>query len=239
MKIFIITGASKGIGHALATILESEGHKVLRIARSNPNNLPDLMQLDITDGSAPAAVIHWLQSYLPTATEITLINNAGMIGPIEQVGALDPAHTQAAIALNITAPINLTNAFTALVQDLPILKNIINISSGAGRHVYSGWSIYCTTKAAIDQFSRAFHVEQQNKAHPIYISSLAPGVIDTDMQVEIRASQKSAFPSIDRFVDLKASGNLLSPHESATMIINYLNSPLMKGDNPIADVRDI
>ena len=239
MKIFIITGASKGIGNALATILESEGHKVLRIARSNPNALPDLMQLDITKEDAPSHIMRWLHPYLPIATEITLINNAGMIGPIEQVGALDATHTEAAITLNITAPINLTNAFTALVQDLPMTKNIINISSGAGRHVYSGWSIYCTTKAAIDQFSRAFHVEQQNKAHPIYISSLAPGVIDTDMQREIRASQKSAFPALERFVDLKASGNLLSPHESAMMILNYLHSPRMKGDNPIADVRDI
>lgn len=239
MKIYIVTGASKGIGHALATILESESHKVLRIARSNPNNLPDLMQLDITDPSATERINAWLTPYLPLATEITLINNAGMIGPIEQVGALAPAHIDAAIALNITAPIKLANAFTALIQDLPIPKNIINISSGAGRHVYSGWSIYCTTKAAIDQFSRAFQVEQQSQKYPIYITALAPGVIDTDMQGEIRQSKASAFPSVARFVDLKESGNLLSAHASAAMILNYLNSPLMAGNNPIADVRDL
>lgn len=239
MKIFIITGASKGIGHALSTILEAEGHKVLRIARTNPNALADLMQVDITDENAPQRIISWLKPYLSIATEITLINNAGMIGPIEQVGSLDPQHVASAIMLNITAPIHLTNAFTQLVQALPIKKNIINISSGAGRHVYSGWSIYCTTKAAIDQFSRAFHLEQKAQTHPIHITSLAPGVIDTDMQREIRSSKKAAFPSIECFVDLKESGNLLSPHESAAMIINYLNSPLMQSDNPIADVRDI
>ncbi|UNM97312.1 SDR family NAD(P)-dependent oxidoreductase [Ignatzschineria rhizosphaerae] len=239
MKIFIITGASKGIGNALATILESEGHKVLRIARSNPDNLSNLMPLDITTDNANTKILKWLKPLISLATEITLINNAGMIGPIEQIGQLDNAHLEKAIALNVIAPISLTNDFAALTQDLPISKNVINISSGAGRHVYSGWSIYCTTKAAIDQFTRAMHVEQTTKPYPIYVSALAPGVIDTDMQVEIRGSKKTAFPNIDRFVDLKENGNLLSPHESATMILNYLNSPLMKGDNPIADVRDI
>lgn len=239
MKIFIVTGASKGIGHAIATILEAEGHKVLRIARSNPNQLPNLMPLDITKKEANQKILEWLTSFLSLATEVTLINNAGMIGPIAQIGALDNAHIAAAIALNITSPITLTNDFIALTQTLPILKNVLNISSGAGRHVYSGWSIYCTTKAAIDQFSRAMQVEQQNKAYPIHVSALAPGVIDTDMQVEIRQSDKMAFPHIDRFIDLKEQGQLLSPHESATLILNYLRSPLMQGDNPIADVRDI
>ncbi len=239
MKIFIITGASKGIGHALATILEAEGHKVLRIARSNPNQLPNLMPLDITDKHANKKILDWLKSFLPLATEITLINNAGMIGPIEQIGQLDNEHIEKAIALNITSPLTLTNDFISLTQALPIPKNVINISSGAGRHVYSGWSIYCTTKAAIDQFSRTMHVEQEKQKYPINITALAPGVIDTEMQDEIRNSDETAFPHIHRFIDLKESGKLLSPHDSATMIINYLNSPLMQGDNPIADVRDL
>lgn len=239
MKIYIVTGASKGIGHALASILEADGHKILRVARSNPNQLPNLMTLDITENGANQKILDWLKPFLTVATEITLINNAGMIGPIEQIGKLDNQHLKKAIALNITSPITLTNDFVTLTQELPITKNVINISSGAARHVYSGWSIYCTTKAAIDQFSRAMHLEQTHKKYPISVTALAPGVIDTDMQSEIRSSDQSAFPNIDRFVDLKESGNLLSPHESATMILNYLNSPLMQGDNPIADVRDI
>lgn len=239
MKIFMITGASKGIGHAIANILEAEGHKVLRIARSNPNQLPNLMQLDLTDAHANEKILNWLQPLLALATEITLINNAGMIGPIEQVGNLNQAHIAQAIELNITSPITLTNDFVALTQALPITKNVINISSGAGRHVYSGWSIYCTTKAAIDQFSRALHVEQANQKYPIHVTALAPGVIDTDMQIEIRSSNRQAFPHIDRFVELKEHGKLLSPHESATMILNYLNSPARKTHDPIADVRDL
>ena len=239
MNITIITGASRGIGHALATILESEGHKVLRIARSNPNNLPNLLTLDLTQRESNAKIIEWLKPLLPLATSLTLINNAGIIGPIDKVGKLDDTGISDAIALNVTAPITLTNHFTALVQDLPIPKFVVNISSGAGRHVYEGWSIYCTTKSAIDQFSRAMHLEQQSQPYPIYVTALAPGVIDTDMQVEIRQSTTDSFPNVARFKDLKSSGNLLSPHDCAGLILQYLDSPLMKGDNPIADVRDL
>lgn len=239
MKVFIVTGASKGIGHALATILEAEGHKVLRVARSNPSHLPNLMELDLTDESANQKILAWLKPYLTIATEITLINNAGMIGPIEQIGELDTTHLQQTIALNITSPMTLSNAFVALTQALPIQKNIVNISSGAGRSVYSGWSVYCTTKAAIDQFSKALHLEQSTKPYPIFVTALAPGVIDTDMQVEIRSSNATSFPNIDRFIELKENNQLLSPHQSATMILNYLNSPLMKSGNPLADVRHI
>ena len=239
MKIYIVTGGSRGIGHALATLLEAEGYKVLRVSRSNPEQLPNHLALDLTQPEAADRVIEWLKPYLSLATEITLINNAGVVQPIEQVGRLESEAIAKAIDINIKAPIELSNQFVAATQNLPIMKRIVNISSGAGRHVYSGWSIYCATKAAIDHFSRALHLEQKQQAHPIYVTALAPGVIDTDMQVEIRASSPEAFPHIDRFLQLKAQNQLLSPHQAAEAIIRYFNSPLMIGDEPIADIRDL
>ncbi len=239
MKIFIITGASRGIGNALATILEAEGHKVLRIARSNPGEFSNLMTLDITAPDAPSQIMGWLKPLLPIASEITLINNAGVIEPIEQVGALDPQLIDKAIAINITAPIKLSNAFVEATQALPITKRIVNISSGAGRHVYEGWSIYCTTKAAIDHFSRALYLEQQAHTFPIAVTALAPGVIDTDMQTQIRQSEASSFPNVARFIEMKERGTLLSPHQCATKIINYLNSPQFLTDDPITDIREM
>ncbi len=239
MKIYIITGASKGIGNSLASILEAEGHKVLRIARTNPAGFPNLMPMDITSAEAAHHITEWLTPLLPLATEITLINNAGVIEPIQKVGALSTQAIEHAIAVNITAPIELSNAFVALTQSLPITKRIVNISSGAGRHVYEGWSIYCTTKAAIDHFSRALYLEQQAMEHPIAVTSLAPGVIDTDMQKEIRASERSAFPSVDRFIEMKEQGTLLSPQECAEKIIHYIHSAKMLSDDPITDIRNM
>ncbi len=239
MKVYIITGASKGIGHAMATILEAEGHKVLRIARSNPNNLPNLLTLDITESVATNRIIEWLTPFLPIATEINLINNAGIVEPINLVGELDDEKMTQAIALNITALVRLTNAFVNSVQSLAITKNVMNISSGAGRHVYEGWSIYCMTKAAVDHFSRAMHLEQTEQKHPIQVVAIAPGVIDTDMQNTIRGSNKEAFPNVERFKAMKASGSLLSPQECASKLLSYLHSPLMQTNGAIADIRDI
>lgn len=239
MKIYIVTGGSRGIGHALATILEAEGYKVLRVSRNNPDQLPNHIALDLTQPGAAEQVIAWLEPYLHIASEITLINNAGVVQPIEQIGKLDSSAIAKAIDINIKAPIELSNRFVEATQNLPIMKRIVNISSGAGRHVYSGWSIYCATKAAIDHFSRALHLEQKQHQHPIYVTALAPGVIDTDMQVEIRASSPTAFPHIERFLQLKEQNQLLSPHQAAEAIIRYFNSPLMTGDEPIADIRDL
>ena len=104
MKVFIITGASKGIGHALATILEAEGHKVLRIARSNPNQLPNLMTLDITEDQASQTIMNWAKPFLGVASEITLINNAGMIGPIAQIGNLMQEHVLKTLLISPPEP---------------------------------------------------------------------------------------------------------------------------------------
>src|SRR5699024_7757544 len=128
MKVFIITGASKGIGHALATILEAEGHKVLRIARTNPNQLPNLMTLDITEDQASQTIMNWAKPFLGIASEITLINNAGMIGPIAQIGNLMQEHVQQAITLNVTAPITLSNAFVALKIGRASCREIVNMT---------------------------------------------------------------------------------------------------------------
>lgn len=239
MKVYIITGASRGIGNSLASILEAEGHKVLRVARTNPAGFSNLMTMDITAPEATLRIMEWLTPLLPLATEVTLINNAGVIEPIQKIGALNTNAIHRAIAINVTAPIELSNAFVALTQSLPITKRIINISSGAGRHVYEGWSIYCTTKAAIDHFSRALYLEQQSMKYPIAITALAPGVIDTDMQKDIRGSEQSAFPNVTRFIEMKESGALLTPHECAEKIIAYIQRPNILSDDPITDIREM
>ena len=105
MKIYIITGGSRGIGHALATILEAEGYKVLRVSRNNPDQLPNHIALDLTQPGAAEQVIAWLEPYLHIASEITLINNAGVVQPIEQIGKLDSSAIAKAIDINIKAPI--------------------------------------------------------------------------------------------------------------------------------------
>src|SRR5690606_39270192 len=83
-----------------------------------------------------------------------LINNAGVLsptGPIEKATSRDIANH---VEVNLTAPIILSSAFIRITENWEIPKTILNISSGAGRKPYSGWSCYCATKAGLDHFTR-------------------------------------------------------------------------------------
>lgn len=232
-NIYIITGASRGIGAALYRQLHArEGNRVLGVARSNPEGFESFLTLDLTELSKHEAIFRWLSAQLPNARSATLINNAGVVDPIGMVGALDASSIQQAVTLNVTAPIALSNAFVNALKISNIPKNILNISSGASDSAIAGWATYCATKAALDHFTRVLHVEQQDARYPAHVMAVSPGVIDTDMQKTIRASEADAFPHVLRFRELKQTGQLQSPEDTARGLISLLLSPNF-GQSPI------
>ncbi len=235
--LYIVTGASKGIGEALANQLETEGHNVLRLARTNPKQLPNLVSVDLTNiDEAIAAMNHWAKPRLATASSITLINNAGTVEPMGVVGKMDIAQLSQALILNIGAVIGLTNAFVALTDNFNGQKFVMNISSGAGRNAYEGWGVYCATKAAVDRFTEVLFNEQKSSTNPIKATSIAPGIIDTDMQSVIRSSTEELFPNLEKFIDYKKTGKLSTTEDTASALINYLRSEKM-GISAISDIR--
>lgn len=205
----IVTGHSRGLGAALAGQLTDAGWDVLGISRSAG------AQLDLSD---TAALTAWLGSgalakHLADASDILLINNAGLLGPADLVGHQDPASAVSAINVNVTAPILLSNAVLQARPDgVPV--RIVHISSGAGRRPLEGWSVYCASKAAVDMHANTVAAEG---IAGVRIAAIAPGVVDTDMQGLIRSS--NGFPSRDDFVAMKQRGDLLSPDESARRIL--------------------
>lgn len=236
--LYIITGASKGIGEALATQLENAGHDVLRLARTNPHQLPNLQEVDLTNISSAIIIIeNWINNRLSNATSINLINNAGTVEPMGIVGKMDITEISQALMLNVGAVIALSNAFVALTNNFAGRKTIMNISSGAGRKPYEGWGVYCATKAAVDRFTEVLMQEQSNQINPIKVTAIAPGIIETDMQNVIRNSTEELFPNIERFIDYKNTGKLSSANDTATALLNYLHSEKM-GSSAITDIRD-
>lgn len=225
-NIYIITGASRGIGAALYRQLHArEGNRVLGVARSNPEGFESFLTLDLTELSKHEAIISWLSERVSRAASVTLINNAGVVDPIGMVGALDTSSIQQAVTLNVTAPIALSNAFVNALKISNIPKKILNISSGASNSAIAGWATYCATKAALDQFTRVMHVEQQKAQFPVRVMAVAPGIIDTDMQKTIRASEDEEFPDVLRFRELKQTGQLQSPEDTARGLISLLQNP--------------
>lgn len=237
--LYIITGASKGIGEALANQLEQDSNnEVLRLARTNPNALSNLISVDLTDETASVKVMtDWLSSRLAAAKSVTLINNAGTVEPMGVVGKINASQLSQALMLNVGAVIALTSVFVELTDNFNGQKFVMNISSGAGRNAYEGWGVYCATKAAVDRFTEVLMNEQSTKINPVKVTSIAPGIIDTDMQSTIRSHSEEYFPNVDRFIDYKNTGKLSTPEVTAAALINYLHSEKM-GTFAITDIRD-
>jgi NAD(P)-dependent dehydrogenase (short-subunit alcohol dehydrogenase family) len=114
---------------------------------------------------------------------------------------------------------------------------VLNISSGLGRHAMASQASYCAVKAGLDHFSRSVALDEASAERPARIVSLAPGVIDTDMQVQLRAGDPARFPDHARFVQFKVAGQLATPSAAATKVLAYLHRPDF-GETPVADVRD-
>ncbi|MBE0550171.1 MAG: SDR family oxidoreductase, partial [Rubrivivax sp.] len=101
----------------------------------------------------------------------------------------------------------------------------------------AGSASYCAAKAGLDHLARAVAQEQAALPHGARIVALAPGVIDTDMQVQLRSADPALFPERERFVDLQSAGQLDSPAQAAAKVLRYLDRGDF-GTHPVADVRD-
>jgi NAD(P)-dependent dehydrogenase (short-subunit alcohol dehydrogenase family) len=142
-----------------------------------------------------------------------------------------------ALRVGLEAPMLLTSAFLRTTAAWAASRRVLNISSGLGRRAMAGSAAYCAAKAGLDHFSRAVALEEAQRPNGARIVSLAPGVIDTDMQTQLRSADERRFPERERFVQLQAQGQLLSPAEAATRVLAYLARADF-GNNVVADVRD-
>lgn len=238
MNIFIVTGASKGIGFELMRQLKGRGDKVIGIARTNRD--ADMVTADLSKTDRLAEIISQIvDENISIASSFTLLNNAGTVEPIGLIGTIDDKALTEALTVNLAAPMILSNAFISSLEKFEGRKRIVNISSGAGRNPYEGWGVYCTTKAGLDHFSRVVSLEQENAEYPVDIISIAPGIIDTGMQATIRASNSDDFPMHERFVDYKQQGHLSSAEETASKLISVMDREDFCKLGPIADIRQI
>jgi benzil reductase ((S)-benzoin forming) len=250
LKLFVVTGTSRGMGAALAAQLLAEpGHTVIGIARRSNDALAaaaaksgatcDQWQADLAEPVGVAARLHdWLAARDRAGfNEATLINNAATltrVGPLEDCSVEE---LSAALRVGLEAPLVLTAAFLRATAGWHAQRRVLNISSGLGRRAMAGQATYCAIKAGMDHLSRAVALDQALLGNGARIVSLAPGVIDTDMQAQLRGSSDAGFPDRKMFVELKDSGRLSSSQEAAARVLAWLARPDF-GSVPVADVRD-
>ncbi|MDO9360225.1 MAG: SDR family NAD(P)-dependent oxidoreductase [Polaromonas sp.] len=248
-QLTILTGASKGMGHAMALQLIQPGTTLLCMSRSTSDTLTTaagkagatLLQWteDLSDSGPVAARLEdWLQSQAGTPwAGVTLINNAGVIPQIGPLSGLKSDDLARALRVGIEAPMQLTAAFLRATEGWDARLKVLNISSGLGRKPMASQAAYCASKAAMDHFTRCLALEEAIKPHGARVCALAPGVIDTDMQVQLRGADPAQFPDRSNFVKLQEGGQLTSPEEAARRVLAFLARPDF-GAEAVADVRD-
>jgi benzil reductase ((S)-benzoin forming) len=224
MRSIVVTGVSRGLGAALFDVLDARGDRVLAIGRrftpaqearaaAEPDRIA-LLHTDLTAGPPDRAA---LDTFLAGATAAVLLHNAAVVEPIGAIGSLRSADIAAAVAVNFSAPVLLTNAFVAAAPPDASLR-VVFVSSKAARLVIDGWSMYCATKAGAEMF---FDVLASQLGDRGYVANVDPGQMDTGMQADIRAAAASGafFPEQQRWFDSYTEGRLADPAGVAERIV--------------------
>jgi len=241
----IVTGASRGLGLALCRLRLAQGHTVVAIARrATELTVPPggewlTWTLDLAE---PLVAAQRLEAWLGQGdgtrwASASLINNAGVVSELAPLSAVTAADLSNALRVGLEAPLLLTSAFLRATAAWQVPRRVLMISSGLGRRAMAGSASYCAAKAGMDHLARALALEEAAVPNGARIVSLAPGVIDTDMQTQLRSADPARFPDRERFVGLKAGGLLDSPEQCAAKVLARLDRADF-GEQPVADVRE-
>ena len=234
-KVAYVTGSSRGIGKSLVEKLLDEGYFVIGMARTNsiehPNYHYQFLDLNNLDSVSLFNFGYW------GASSTLLVNNAGAIGKIGPVGSLSSADIQRVMNINALAPQILMNTFISKAPEEGT-KHILNISSGAGKYAIDAWSSYCASKAALDLFSETAKAELASRdRNEWHIHAVSPGVVDTQMQEEIRSADPSLFLESQRFQEMKENDELSLPTNVANKLWQIVEKPSNFPEN-LVSLRD-
>jgi NAD(P)-dependent dehydrogenase (short-subunit alcohol dehydrogenase family) len=223
-RVAVITGASRGLGAGLAVHFAAAGmhlglcarHRPTLVARTRPTahdghvdraEAPVCAAVDVTDHAALEA---FADEVAARFGRIDLwVNNAGLLGPIGPLATGDPGALARTVEVNVTGVLHGSAVFAAHVRRRSGPGVLINMSSGAGTKPYEGWATYCATKAAVDQLTRVVLLEEAR--HGLSAFAVSPGLVDTDMQATIRATDEASFPQVERFRRVAAEHRFNSP----------------------------
>jgi benzil reductase ((S)-benzoin forming) len=223
MDLVLITGHSSGLGLELALAYLDREATVIGMSRRQINSKnPRLYQFHF-DLSREGVWEDKLRASLPRQdwSRVILINAAGTITPTVPFGSMEGSQISRAIELNVTSPLRLMNIIATVYRDK--LLRIVNVSSGAAKKPYQGWSVYCSSKAALEMASRVLAEEMEGQGRDVRVISYSPGPLDTAMQVELRKKKIEDFPDVERFIKLHEEGKLVSPKIAASDMMEQID----------------
>lgn len=228
-KTALVTGGGRGIGRATCLALAKYGARLLVVARS-PDEIEAVAQEVRNLGGeahpmrADVSSLEDVRRLFETAGLVDiLINNAGVIKPVERVANVDPGDWLENININLAGVFLMCrHALPGMLQQR--WGRVINVSSGAARGTITGWSAYSAAKAGVEAFSNV--VAREVGEFGIRVNVVRPGIVDTQMQIEVRSSVEEQFgrENLVRFQRYKEQGMLRRPEDPA-LLISWLLSP--------------
>lgn len=235
-SLLFISGASSGIGEALAQTAPWPDARILNISRRGAKGCEDLLA-DLADPASwrqvEARMVREISEF--QGARIVFVHSAGSLEPMGFAGEVEAAGYTRQVLLNAAAPQVLGDAFLRASRGHSAERTLLMIGSGAARNTYEGWSAYCGGKAAVDHWVRTTALEQARRGG-CRMLSIAPGVIATAMQEQIRATSAEDFPDVERFRELHSSGALRDPLEIARELWAAVESDTPSGS--VIDLRD-
>jgi NAD(P)-dependent dehydrogenase (short-subunit alcohol dehydrogenase family) len=223
--LLLVTGGSSGIGRALIETRPDRDARILHFARRDAPAPARNLRVDLAD---PASWPRVAEAFVRACDgfegdRVVFVHAAGVLTPIGFAGEVDPEAYRANVLLNSAAPQVLGDAFLRALRGTRAAAVALFIGSGAAAKPYPGWSGYCAGKAAADHWVRTVGVEQAERGGRCRVVSVAPGVVETAMQAEIRATAPRDFPQVERFRAMHREGALRDAHEVARALWSFLD----------------
>ena len=244
-KTFVITGASAGLGKAMALQAATYGAKVALLARRAEKLAAVADEIREAGGEALAVptdisdanqVVQAFRTVHQKWHKIdVLVNNAGVINPIAPIHDFDENE------LDKLLKINVFGSFLAMREALIIMRHqqdgtIVNITSGAAYKPYEGWGAYGSSKAAMNMMTRIAAAENAEKN--IHVFAIAPGVFASNMQDTIRQTPAEKFPPLQKFIELHEKGYLSDPADVGSLIAQVGLNAWPELNGKVLDIRD-
>ncbi|GEL77468.1 (S)-benzoin forming benzil reductase [Tenuibacillus multivorans] len=250
MKFAIVTGASRGLGEEVAKNLLKQDYNLMTISRKRKTNeMKNLANenrksyyhysCDLSDLEKLNDTLHEIIRKLhdESMDELLIVNNAGMVSPIGPVGTLENHDIVKHVSVNLTALMLIVNTMKKHITANRLF--VTNISSGAGERGIYGWNAYCSTKSAVNMFTETAAIEAEElNSNDLYIA-FSPGIMDTDMQKEIRSTDEESFKNVEQFKQYKEEGQLRSPKEVADILMKLITQPEQIDNGKVYRVYDL
>ncbi|WP_026569086.1 (S)-benzoin forming benzil reductase [Sediminibacillus sp. JSM 1682029] len=250
MELAIVTGASRGLGAALTKRLLLQGMNVIGISRKDNKELRETAEqyqehyhyytCDLANIQDVEKVFKQVadKAFDGTFEKVFLVNNAGVVSPIDTAGNYDVSALTNHIQVNQLAPMTTTSLLIAEAEKSSIPLVVVNVTSGAANRSVYGWSAYSSTKAAINRFTQTVALEQNAKETGNKAVLYDPGKMDTDMQGAIRSSSEEQFQDVEQFKQLKQENQLRGAEIVADHLVSVLNLGVRLESGKIYSIKD-